>query len=168
MCIGLGGTLGGPAANFPRMVFAARVDDPPALLPPAPLAPLAVNRENPDYYLRRAVDRVLRRAFNIRRGLDLLDANVPLVDHWKLTPPTTIAFPLIGCRSGYGFDNSAENIVSAIVGWYRNPNLPAQFGTPAARLAAIPHVYLIIPTNIRANKRLKPAVIRAAWKKAWE
>lgn len=84
----------------PRMVIATRVDD--------PSPQVVVGRPNPHWQLRHAIRNVLCKAFSIRAGLPALDRDVAAEDQWKIRAPVSIAFPLVGCRSGFGFVNSAE------------------------------------------------------------
>ncbi|KAJ8064066.1 hypothetical protein OCU04_007903 [Sclerotinia nivalis] len=166
------GTLG-HGGRTPDMVIATRVDDPPELLPPPPQARIAVGRHNPDFQLRLAIQNVMNHAFDIRRGLLDNDSDSSSDDmdaeEWRLVPPNSIAFPLVGYRSGHGFINSAENIVCSIVGWFRNPALTAKFSTPAERAATIQNVVFIVPESNRAhNRRLQPRKVEDAWNRAWE
>lgn len=64
---------------------------------------------------------------------------------------------------------SFRNILSAILGWYRDPRPAQLLDTPASRVLDIPDIYLVIPPRTTLNVRiLKPASIRSAWEKAWE
>ncbi|TGO36101.1 hypothetical protein BHYA_0135g00070 [Botrytis hyacinthi] len=166
------GTLGAPGA-MPLMLLAVRVDDPhDDRLQPPPLG-IAIGKANSDHFLRRGVSHIMSRAMNIRRGIpnnfDPNDADQFNENQWQMGPPLSIAFPLIGCRTGYGFINAAENILSAIVGWYHDPRYSPQFGNAAMRAFNIPDIYLVVPPRTTVNVRiLKPALIRSAWEKAWD
>ncbi|ESZ92202.1 hypothetical protein SBOR_7411 [Sclerotinia borealis F-4128] len=154
---GHGGTLGTrPVGNFPIMVIAVNLEEPPALLGPDPAAPMAAGRDNPDWRLRRAINNILCRAYNIRRDLPANDALIPAPHRWRLRAPVSIAIPLIGSKSG--------NIMSAVAGWYRNATLdPVDFGTPADRVATIQDVFLVVPNT----RKSRPGTIESAWLKAW-
>lgn len=111
MCIGQLGTLGTPGAQ-PRMLLAVRVDDPhDDTLQPPPLG-IAIGKANHDILLRRAISHIMSRARNIRRGIpnDFVrnDKDQVNANRWQMSSPRSIAFPLIGCRTGYGFINAAE------------------------------------------------------------
>ncbi|KAF7956455.1 hypothetical protein EAE96_003796 [Botrytis aclada] len=166
------GTLGAPGA-MPLMILAVRVDDPgDDRLQPFPLG-LAIGKPNHDYFLRRGVSHIMSRAMNIRRGLpnnfDPNDDDQVNANEWQMNPPLSIAFPLIGCRTGYGFINAAENILSAIIGWYHDPAYTAQFGNAAMRAFSIPDIYLVVPLRTPYNvNHLKVPLIRSAWEKAWD
>ncbi|KAN0092358.1 hypothetical protein V8E51_018205 [Hyaloscypha variabilis] len=75
---------------------------------------------------------------------------------WR-TAPISIAFPLLGCRDGYGFANSARQALAAITGWFNDPI------NGAARRAQIQEVDLVIPLNDAADAGL----IEDAWRRAW-
>lgn len=111
MRIGQLGTFGTPGA-MPLMILAVRVDDPhDGTLQPPPLG-LAIGKANHDYFLRRGISHIMSRAMNIRRGIpndyDPNDEEQVNENKWQSDPPISIAFPLIGCRTGYGFINAAE------------------------------------------------------------
>ncbi|ATZ51424.1 hypothetical protein BCIN_07g00640 [Botrytis cinerea B05.10] len=165
------GTFGTPGA-MPLMILAVRVDDPnDGTLQPPPLG-LAIGKANHDYFLRKGISHIMSRAMNIRRGIpnnyDPNDEEQVNENKWRSEPPVSIAFPLIGCRTGYGFINAAENILSAIIGWYRDPQYNGLFGNAAMRALSIPDIYLVVPPRTPLNvRRLKPALIRSAWEKAW-
>ncbi|TGO74155.1 hypothetical protein BELL_0304g00100 [Botrytis elliptica] len=166
------GTLGAPGA-MPKMILAVRVDEPhDNTLQPPPLG-IAVGKENYDHFLRRGVSHIMSRAMNIRRGIpsnfDPNDEDQVNENEWQMSTPLSIAFPLIGCRTGYGYINAAENVLSAIIGWYHDPRYTPQFGNAAMRAFSIPDIYLVIPPRTPMNVRtLKPALIRSAWEKAWD
>ncbi|KAF7900831.1 hypothetical protein EAF00_003052 [Botryotinia globosa] len=166
------GTLGAPGA-MPLMLLAVRVDDPhDDRLQPPPLG-IAIGKANSDHFLRRGVSHIMSRAMNIRRGIpsdfDPDDADQVNENQWQMDPPLSIAFPLIGCKTGYGFTNAAENILSAILGWYHDPRYTPQFGDAAMRAFNISDIYLVVPPRTTLNMRtLKPSLIRSAWEKAWD
>ncbi|KAF7882256.1 uncharacterized protein EAF01_011708 [Botrytis porri] len=166
------GTLGAPGA-MPLMLLAVRVDDPhDDTLQPPPLG-IAIGKPNYDHFLRRGVSHIMSRAMNIRRGIpnnfDPNDDEQASANEWQMNPPLSIAFPLIGCGTGYGFINAAENILSAIIGWYQDPRYTPEFGVPAMRAFTIQDIYLVVPPRTTMNVRiLKPALIRSAWEKAWD
>ncbi|KAF5874714.1 putative dehydrogenase reductase protein [Botrytis fragariae] len=166
------GTLGAPGA-MPLILLAVRVDDPhDDTLQPPPLG-IAIGKANHDHFLRRGVSHIMSRAMNIRRGIpnnfDPNDDDQVNENEWQMNPPISIAFPLIGCRTGYGFINAAENILSAIIGWYHDPRYTPQFGNAAMRAFTIQDIYLVVPPRTTVNVRiLKPALIRSAWEKAWD
>ncbi|KAE9366623.1 hypothetical protein N431DRAFT_445340 [Stipitochalara longipes BDJ] len=79
------------------------------------------------------------------------------VDAWQVRP-TSIAFPLLGCRDGYGFLNSAELGLAAITEWFND------FLAGAGRRAQIVRIDLLVPEHRGSDS----ARIENAWRRAWD
>jgi hypothetical protein len=99
--------------------------------------------------------RVLRRVHDLPDRVQTMQNPQP----WQNPPvPISIAFPLLGYGERYGYENSAEQALSAITGWFNDP------AHGAVRRARINLVILVIPTT----SVLEPERIEDAWRKAWE
>jgi hypothetical protein len=80
---------------------------------------------------------------------------------WRHTV-NSIAFTLMGCPPlDRGYENAAEQTLSAICGWFNHP----QFGP--FRRTAFPNVYLLVPHSGNAFRK-DTASIEFAWKRAWK
>jgi hypothetical protein len=108
-----------------------------------------VPRNGTNLGLRRMYVNILNHAYTLSGA-----GNNPA---WRYTPGG-IAFPLLGCTDGYGYNNSAEQALATIESWF---NHPTQGG---ARRAAIRRVDLMCPRHHKAGRDR----IEYAWRRAWE
>lgn len=77
------------------------------------------------------------------------------VNSWQWAS-TCIAFPLLGCKDNYGYQNTAQQALGAIQGWFDDPVLGA------TRRAQITRIDLVVPPG-----RPDTGKIRNAWEMAW-
>lgn len=111
----------------------------------------ALGTNGTNWSLRRCYRAVLRAAHNLPAvGSDPIN--------W-LYQPKTIALPLVGSGPlGYGFDNAAEQALSAIRAWYNSvANGPARRG-------GVRSILLLVPTD----RKYRPDLIERAWRRALE
>jgi len=151
----LGGSLGGAHPNHNLVLMIN-------LIPKAPLG-VGDNRTLQAMYVE-----ILNRAFTspiLPLGGAAQIAAVA-AGSWRWAP-TTIAFPLLGCRENYGYVNCAEQALAAITSWFNEPNPdpanPAAGPLGVQRRAQIVRIDLVIPTSEKSESNK----IEQAWRRAW-